>query len=168
MRRLLGIAALVGILAAPMTARANTLAVCTFEAQVDIYPGVSMEPKETYFSSRDGALSCTGMLRGQEITGPDSIYFTGRGGNGWIGGETCVQDTSLGYVSIRLPGPDGDMYADGHFTAQRVGVVGAFDAQFSDAGIADGVFEFLAAEGQDCVNTRVTEATVMGQFVIVG
>ncbi len=156
-RMILALAVLTAI-ASVLPATAQGAAICTFEARVAIDPGVTPTPTPgTFTTIEPGTIECTGALEG---SGP--ITFEGVTGS-LAGGESCALDVG-GAGSLAFSA--GADQVTGTFTFSRLAVAGGFEATTSVGPLA-GVFEFEPAEGQDCVNTPITEAKVTGQAVVV-
>lgn len=138
-------------------AQAQEVSVCTLEADVEITPGVSLTPHTgTFRTPQPGTITCTGALEGS-----GSLAFEGHTGT-LAGGENCAFDIQGGGT---LGFNIGNRLVGGTFEFSRTGVVGFFVAT-TDAGSMLGIFQFAAAEGQDCVNTPITRAHVTGQTTV--
>jgi hypothetical protein len=153
---------------------ADSLAVCTFEANVHIDPGTSLTAASGTFTTRDaegsletGRIDCTGRINGVDIVGPGSIGYEGTFGDGPLGADDCVHGNGSGTVAYTLPNSESTMSFSGTFDYVRAAVGGAFSGTVDYGSIA-GSFLFQPGEGQDCAQTPVTEAKITGVAVIAG
>jgi hypothetical protein len=142
-----------------------TRAACELKLTVTITPGISMKATSGTFKSTTGTMRCTGQLFGKTVTrqqaGTVSI-------SGSYGPDTCATGKGRGTFSASLAGKR----ASGSFTYNRFGELGNFSGRATDglgstASIAGG-FVFQPASGQNCVQVKVTKATVTGTAVLVG
>jgi hypothetical protein len=162
------LAALAALSVAATTAGAAgkpTRAVCDLKLTVALTPGISMKATSGTFKSTSGAMRCTGQLFGTTLThqktGTLSIAGT-------YGPDTCASGKGKGTFSATLAGKR----ALGSFTYNRAGELGSFtgtarDGLGSTAAIRGG-FLFQPASGQNCVQVKVTKATVTGVAVLNG
>jgi hypothetical protein len=150
--------------AAPHASGASSV-MCQFVAVVTLTPGAAMMSGSGTFATDGGLEEPSGTLDcGAAGTGTAGFAGTfGTGPTAALGGDGCAVGSGSGSLVYELAG----RRTTGTFTWQRLVVLGEFYGSLGDAAIA-GTFEFLPADGQDCVNVPVTQATVTGQSMSSG
>jgi hypothetical protein len=162
---LVGLAALsVGAATTGAAGPKRTAAVCDLKLTVTITPGISLKATSGTFKSTTGTMRCTGTLFGTTLTARSGTVAI----SGSYGPDTCATGKGRGTFSATLAGKR----ASGSFSYNRAGEVGNFtgtarDGLGSTASIAGG-FLFQPAAGQNCVQVKVTKATVTGAAVLAG
>jgi hypothetical protein len=143
----------------------RTAATCNLKITVFISPGISMTATSGTFSGTGGSINCTGMVFGKVVnqTQKGSLSISGS-----YGPDTCAKGKGKGTFSASIAGKT----VRGSFTYNRVGETGEFTGTASDGlgstATIGGGFLFQPASGQNCVQVRVTKATVTGVAALEG
>jgi hypothetical protein len=165
------IAALVAVAALSVGAASTgaagkpTKAACDLKLAVTLTPGISMTASSGTFRSTSGAMRCSGQVFGTTLThqkaGTISI-------SGTYGPDTCARGKGKGTFTAILAGKR----VTGSFTYNRAGELGSFAGSASggagNTATVAGGFLFQPASGQNCVQVKVTKATVTGAAVLNG
>jgi hypothetical protein len=168
MKRSMFIAAIAAfsLLAPVAPANAGTGATCALEVGVKLSPGISAKPSKGTFESTKGTLGCVGFVKNTPVAGQGTISFAGIYGKGQLakaqGGDTCEAGSGAGTLSASIPkATGGKLTMKGIFKFERVGSNVLVNGKLGGATIV-GSFQFAPKLGQDCVQKKVTSATVFG------
>ena len=147
------------------TAHAASAATCAASSKVTLSPGISMKPSSgTFTSTPGGTLACVGVVKGVKVGGKGTLSFKGAYGPG----DTCSSGKGSGTLAATLPKVGGGQLAiSGTFTVTRVGPEVIVKGKLAGAQLA-GNLQFLPKTGQNCVQTKVTSATVAGGALSLG
>ena len=162
--------AALSLLAPVAPANAATGATCALEVGVKVLPGISTKPSKGTFKSASGTLGCVGVVKNTPVAGQGKISFAGIYGKGRLaaaqGGDTCEAGSGVGSLTASVPkATGGTLKLTGKFKFERVGTNVLVNGKLGGATIA-GSFQFLPKVGQDCVQKKVTSATVFGTALI--
>jgi hypothetical protein len=147
-------------------AHAQTGATCAASAGVTLSPGISMKGSSgTFTSVPGGTFVCVGVVKGTPVAGPGkALTFSGTYGPG----DTCAQGKGSGKISAKLAKVGGGtMSVSGTLTITRVGSDVIVQGKLAGATLAADL-QFVPQQGQDCVKTKVTRATVTGTAISIG
>jgi hypothetical protein len=139
-------------------AAAGTSASC-FHTWIDsITPGVTATPQRSSFTSggERWAITCQGMVRGRQVTGPGTF-----GEEGVLEGS-CSSGSGMVNFSFTIPTTGGDQRFHLRFAFTfGPGIGGSSNDPFP------GVFAFSPKTG-DCVTAPVTEVNIVRTAVLLG
>jgi hypothetical protein len=143
----------------------RTAAQCNLKIIVSLTPGISLKATNGTFTGTGGSINCSGTVFGKVVnqTQKGTLSISGS-----YGPDTCASGKGKGTFSASIAGKT----VKGSFTYTRVGETGTFtgtarDGLGSTATIGGG-FLFQPAAGQNCVQVRVTRATVTGTAALAG
>jgi hypothetical protein len=162
---LVGVVATTLLVTVAPAAQAATGATCATSAGVALSPGITMKPSSgTFASLSGGTLACVGVVKGIAVAGRGSLSFSGTYGPG----DTCAKGKGAGTISAGLrKASGGTMSVSGTFTFTRVGSDVVVQGRLAGARLAANL-QFVPKQGQDCVRTKVTRATVSGAAISIG
>lgn len=140
---------------------------CTFEFEINLSPGFSMEPTSGTHQGT-GPISCDGLVNGKEPTGAGTLTDEGRYGT--TDGDTCTSEgEGDGVDTIEIPVAGGVETVVSEFSyttgGRHVPTNGGVAAGGFQGSRFTGTFEFTPLEG-DCVTAPLTRARVFGEGVI--
>jgi hypothetical protein len=140
---------------------------CTFSLVVSLSPGLSFVPSSGEFTSggQTGTVTCDGIVRGVQPTGPGTLGVTGRYGT--QDPDTCLDGEGEGRFSFTFPTAEGEGKRSNNFSFS-FGLVGALvggpPGEFSGNGFS-GTIDVQPEEG-NCFVTPVTKVSIRGQGTI--
>lgn len=140
---------------------------CTFELDIILDPGLSMNPSTgMHYSARPGMLECHGPVNGRQPTGAGTVSEDGPYGT--VDPDSCMSGgEATGTDRLTVPTADGPQKINSEFTAtygKLSNKNGIFGGEFTGTRFT-GSFTFRVLEG-DCVTSPITKVRVTGEGVI--
>jgi hypothetical protein len=143
----------------------RTAAECNLKINVSLSPGISLTATSGTFTGTGGSINCTGTVFGKVVnqTQKGTLSISGS-----YGPDTCASGKGKGTFSASIAGKT----VRGSFTYTRAGETGTFTGSATDGlgstATIGGGFLFQPPSTQNCVQVRVTKATVTGVAVLQG
>lgn len=130
-------------------------AVCDLVFTERFRPGFTLEPSSGHQDSAvdSGTINCVGKIQGQQVTGPGTVWNTGR-----YTDSTCLLDHAEGRYFFTVPTEEGSLSVNGGFVVDRVGSV--LTVRLDQPGARGEGFALVLPTKGDCVLGPITEVLV--------
>jgi hypothetical protein len=165
----LSVLGLLGWQLVPARADQSGGAVCTFVANDQISPGLSLTPSTggtVTTNGETGRIDCVGSVEGKQVTGPGTWGVNHSYGPGPLGNPTCLQSSGSGTYFYTVPTLQGSVHVVGIFTYTALGPGGTFSGKASTTSMS-GTFQFVPTAG-NCLTDPVTAILIAGAFAQTG